>query len=82
MPEIFISANNKEDKMTLDYQNMIKASKIKHINIHCKNIFENAMADKTSFFDIETLDKYEIKNNKIYIKDGFLNTLTFVGYTI
>jgi len=67
--------------MVLDYQNMVKASKLKHINARLFNIFIRSMEDKTDYYDIETLDKYEIKENRVYIKGGFLNTLKFVGYT-
>jgi len=67
--------------MILDYQNMVKASKLKKINARLHNIFLRSMEDKTDYLDFETLDKYEIKENNVYIKGGFLNTLTFVGYT-
>jgi len=67
--------------MVLDYPNMIKASKLKKINARLYNIFLKSMEDKTDYLDFETLDKYEIKENRVYIKGGFLSTLIFVGYT-
>lgn len=66
--------------MILDFQNMVKASKLAHIDKKLSDIFLKSMNDKSSFYDIEYLNNFKIKENKIYKYGGFLNTLTFIGY--
>jgi len=66
--------------MTLDYQNLVKASKIAHINTRLFNIFQSALTDKSTFKDIAYLDKFKLSENKIYKKNYFLGADKFIGY--